>query len=65
MYIFVIIKQLIVPKDLSLKKKNKKKIIKSLGIADNCKTNCCDKYTKSEKKRCARCPMYDLIKKIA
>lgn len=53
------------PKDLSLKKKNKKKIIKSLGIADNCKTNCCDKYTKSEKKRCARCPMYDLIKKIA
>ena len=51
-------------KDL-ISAKKKKKIIKTLGISDNCKSNCCDKYTKSEKKRCARCPMYDLIKKIA
>ncbi len=52
-------------KEVTIKKKDKKKIIKSLGISDNCKTSCCDKYMKSEKKRCSRCPMYDLIKKIA
>ena len=31
----------------------------------NCKSSCCEKYMKSESKRCSRCPMYDLIKKIA
>jgi len=48
-----------------LKKKDKKKLIKKLNISDNCKSSCCEKYMKSESKRCSRCPMYDLIKKIA
>jgi hypothetical protein len=47
------------------KKKEKKILIKKLNISDNCKSSCCEKYKKSENKRCARCPMYDLLKKIA
>jgi len=30
-----------------------------------CKETCCEKYLKSEKKRCSRCPCFDLIKKVA
>tara|TARA_R110001583_G_C5589207_1_gene403612 strand:- start:993 stop:1166 length:174 start_codon:yes stop_codon:yes gene_type:complete len=26
---------------------------------------CCEKYKKSEKKRCDKCPCFDLIKKMA
>lgn len=47
------------------KKKDKKILIKKLNIADNCKSSCCEKFKKSEKKRCSRCPMFDLLKKIA
>lgn len=53
-------------KEVEVKTKlKKKKSIKALGIAKNCKSSCCDKYMKSEKKRCSKCPMFDLIKKIA
>jgi hypothetical protein len=45
------------------KKKDKKQLLKKLKIADNCKSSCCEKFKKSESKRCARCPMFDLIKK--
>ena len=47
-----------------VKKKEKKILIKKLNISDNFKSSCCEKYKKSENKRCARCPMYDLLKKI-
>jgi len=30
-----------------------------------CKPKCCDKYKKSESKRCKRCPCFDLMKKVA
>lgn len=46
------------------KKQKKKDLIKKLKISDNCKSSCCEKYMKSEKKRCKKCPMFDLIKKI-
>ena len=29
------------------------------------KEECCDKYMKSEKKRCKKCPCFDLIKIVA
>jgi hypothetical protein len=47
------------------KKKDKKEILKKIKVAENCKSKCCDKYKKGEKKRCDRCPMFDLIKKTA
>ncbi|HSD09098.1 hypothetical protein [Flavobacterium sp.] len=47
------------------KKKDKKEILKKLKAGDNCKSTCCEKYMKSEKKRCSRCPMFDLIKKAS
>jgi hypothetical protein len=57
------------------KKKEKKEILKkikalescksSCQLAGNCKSSCCEKYMKSEKKRCSRCPMFDLLKKTA
>ncbi|GEL10579.1 hypothetical protein SAMN05192550_0380 [Flavobacterium glycines] len=54
-------------KDSKKKKKDKKKkealvVIKKV---ENCKSSCCEKYRKSENKRCKRCPMFDLIKKVA
>ena len=30
-----------------------------------CKTKCCKNYKKGEKKRCMRCPCYDLLMKVA
>jgi hypothetical protein len=57
---------------LSKKEKNKKKkdkekvkLLKSIKIPKNCKTECCEKFKKSEDKRCKRCPMFDLIEKRA
>jgi hypothetical protein len=44
------------------KKDKKKKRLKGISIAENCKSKCCDKYLKGEKKRCGRCPMFDLLK---
>gem|GEM_PF-1222174 len=45
------------------KSKEYKKLLKKLKVSDNCKSKCCEKYKKSEDKRCARCPMFDLIQK--
>jgi len=55
------------------KKKNKKLrnerllAIKQYGseILGEVKDECCDKFMKSEKKRCEKCPCFDLILKIA
>jgi hypothetical protein len=52
-------------KDKSKKKDKKAAILKKIKVAENCKSNCCDKYKKSESKRCSRCPMFDLLKKSA
>lgn len=46
------------------KKNHKKLLLKSLKMAENCKSKCCEKYKKSEEKRCKRCPMFDLFKKL-
>ncbi|WP_346881960.1 hypothetical protein [uncultured Algibacter sp.] len=51
------------------KKKEKKAIkkLRELGI-DNpkkVKSSCCKKFKKSEKKRCKKCPCFDLIKNVA
>ncbi|WP_299548126.1 hypothetical protein [Seonamhaeicola sp.] len=53
-----------------LGKKEKKKAVKklkSLGIitTDKVKNSCCKKFKKGEKKRCKKCPCYDLLKKVA
>ena len=42
----------------------KPKNLKNL-LSQNVKTKCCKKYKKGEKKRCGRCPCYDLLKKVA
>jgi hypothetical protein len=55
------------------KKKNKKlrekrlKYLSEEGIdaLGKVKKKCCKKYKKSEKKRCKKCPCFDLIKKVA
>lgn len=52
-------------KDKKKKKNKKKELLATLKIAENCKSKCCDKYMKGEKKRCSRCPMFDLIKKVS
>jgi len=57
-------------KQAKLKKKELKKaksILLNAGIkvADKCKTKCCNKYMKSEKKRCGKCPCFDLLQKVA
>lgn len=48
------------------KKKDKKKskdTKNEIKKAIQCKSKCCDKYLKGEKKRCSRCPMFDLLAK--
>ncbi|MCG2460180.1 hypothetical protein K8352_05430 [Flavobacteriaceae bacterium F89] len=45
-------------------KKEQKAILKAM-VPAGCKTKCCEKYKKSESKRCNRCPCFDLIKKVA
>lgn len=56
-------------KDKDKKKDKKKKknadILDKIKKIENCKSFCCEKYKKSEKKRCSRCPMFDLFKKTA
>ncbi|MBF6607459.1 MAG: hypothetical protein ITG00_01835 [Flavobacterium sp.] len=53
------------------KKEKDKKKKKNLGAEMKlpsekaCKTECCEKYKKREDKRCKRCPMFDLIAKVA
>lgn len=47
------------------KKKKNKDILENIKKIENCKSTCCEKFKKSEKKRCSRCPMYDLLKNIA
>jgi len=43
-----------------------KKLAKSpIKIGDKVKSKCCDKYKKSESKRCKKCPCFDLMKKVA
>ncbi len=38
---------------------------KDLNPPKICKAKCCKKYKKGEKKRCTRCPCYDLLKRVA
>lgn len=45
-------------------KKNKKHKIQELKHK-GLKSKCCDKYKKSESKRCKKCPCFDLIKEKA
>jgi len=45
-------------------KKQKKLLLKSLLVSDDCKSECCEKYKKSEDKRCKKCPMFDIFKKL-
>jgi len=46
------------------KDKHDKVLQKQLKTAKDCKEQCCEKYKKKESKRCKRCPMFDLIKKL-
>ncbi|WP_066223283.1 hypothetical protein [Formosa haliotis] len=47
--------------------KKAKKVLLNAGIqvSAKCKTKCCEKYMKSEKKRCGKCPCFDLLQKVA
>jgi hypothetical protein len=45
-------------------KPHKKLLLKNLKIAENCKSKCCKKYKDNEEKRCKRCPIFDLLKKV-
>jgi len=51
-------------------KKLKKERLETLKIKGHdslgkVKTKCCKKYKKSEKKRCKKCPCFDLLKEVA
>ncbi|WP_177208976.1 hypothetical protein [Bizionia echini] len=52
-------------------KKKQKKALKALreaGIISaekKVKSKCCEKYLKCEKKRCGKCPCFDLLQKVA
>jgi hypothetical protein len=52
-------------KEKDKKKKKKKDILDKIKKVENIKSKCCDKYKKGEKKRCDRCPMHDLLKKVS
>jgi len=45
--------------------KKEHKALKKLLVNEGCKSKCCKKYTKSENKRCKRCPCFDLLQKVA
>lgn len=51
-------------KELKKDKQHRKLLLKNLKIAENCKSKCCKKYKDNEEKRCKRCPMFDLFKKL-
>ncbi|RKR14522.1 hypothetical protein CLV91_0599 [Maribacter vaceletii] len=47
-------------------KKAIKRLAKTVSINPNkLKSKCCNKYKKSESKRCGKCPCFDLLKKVA
>jgi hypothetical protein len=51
-------------------KKKQKEAIKKLEkfgikLPNKVKSSCCEKYKKSEDKRCGKCPCFDLLKKVA
>lgn len=47
-------------------KKALKKLKKAgIGLPNNLKISCCEKYKKAEKKRCKKCPCHDLVEKVA
>jgi hypothetical protein len=47
-----------------LLKKAQKDVLAKIA-PHGCKTKCCEKYQKSEAKRCSRCPCFDLLKEKA
>ncbi|MDX1363624.1 hypothetical protein [Arenibacter latericius] len=49
---------------MKAEKKKQKKLLKAMA-PPGCKTKCCEKYLKSESKRCKRCPCFDLMAKVA
>ena len=52
-------------KEKEKKKKKKKDNLDKIKKAVKCKSSCCEKYKKGEKKRCNNCPMFDLKKKVS
>lgn len=51
-------------------KKLKKDRIKNLKVSGfetlgHVKSKCCKKFKKAERKRCKKCPCFDLLKKVA
>lgn len=52
-------------KEKDKKKKQIKNILANIKKTSNCKSSCCEKYKKGEKKRCGSCPMFDLLKKVS
>ncbi len=51
-------------KPLTKKKLKALAALHEAGIidAENVKTKCCKKYKKAERKRCKKCPCYDIYK---
>lgn len=49
----------------SKKKEKKKQLLTACNISEKYKSKCCEKYLKSEKKRCKRCPMFDMFNKAS
>ncbi|MGL2993082.1 hypothetical protein [Flavobacterium sp. TSSA_36] len=47
------------------KQKKKDTLLATIKVVENAKSKCCGKYEKGENKRCGRCPMFDLIQKVA
>lgn len=53
-------------KDKKEKKAQKKQaLMANVIVVENRKSKCCGKFKKGEHKRCGRCPMFDLIHKVA
>ncbi len=52
-------------KEKDKKKKKIRNILDNIKKPSNCKSSCCEKYKKGEKKRCGSCPMFDLLKKVS
>jgi len=55
---------------MTLGKKKQKTILKKIEkfgitIPNKVKSSCCEKYKKSEDKRCKKCPCFDLLKEVA
>jgi hypothetical protein len=53
-------------KDKKIKKKQLERVtIHGKSEKKKLKSKCCKKYKKSEKKRCKKCPCFDLLQKVA